>query len=52
MSLISAAAEQGRIIVTHDVRTIPKFAYEPVSSGDQNAGVIVVPEAMPIGEAI
>src|SRR5262245_1763799 len=51
-SLLSSAAEQSRIIVTHDVRTIPKFAYKRVSGGDQMPGVIVVPEAMPIGEAI
>jgi hypothetical protein len=50
--LLSSAAEQDRIVITHDVRTIPKFAYEQVSAGAPMSGVIVVPEAMPIGEAI
>jgi hypothetical protein len=50
--LLSAATEQDRIVITHDVRTIPRFAYERVSAGAPMSGVIVVPEAMPIGEAI
>jgi predicted nuclease of predicted toxin-antitoxin system len=51
-SLLNSAAEQGRILVSHDVRTIPKFAYERISAGSPMPRVIVTPEAMPIGEAI
>lgn len=43
------AAKQNRILVTHDIRTIPKYAYERVASGLPMPGVIVVPEDIPIG---
>lgn len=51
-SLLKFAAEQDRILVTQDVRTIPRFAYERISSGYPMPDVVVVPETMPIGEAI
>jgi predicted nuclease of predicted toxin-antitoxin system len=51
-SLLVWAAEQDRILVTHDIKTIPKYAYERVVAGQSMPGVIVVPEAFDIGEAI
>jgi len=50
--LLAWAAEQNRILVTHDIRTIPKYAYERVAQGLPMPGVIVVPEDLPIGQAI
>jgi hypothetical protein len=46
------AATQGRITLTHDVRTMPKFARERIRDGKYLPGLIVVPEQMPIGEAV
>jgi len=51
-SLLAWAAEQNRILLTHDIKTIPKYAYERVSAGQAMPGVIVVPEEFPIGDAI
>lgn len=51
-ALLRVAAEQDRIFVTHDVRTVPEFVYDRISVGQSVPGVIIVPEAMPIGEAI
>jgi len=51
-SLLNFATEDDRILVTHDLRTVPRFAYDRVISGFGMPGVIVVPEEMPIGQAI
>jgi predicted nuclease of predicted toxin-antitoxin system len=51
-SLLAWAAELNRILVTHDIKTIPKYAYERVVAGQPMPGVIVVPETLDIGEAI
>lgn len=50
--LLSWAADQNRILVTHDLRTIPKHAYERVKSGQFMPGVIAVPDSLPIGQVI
>jgi hypothetical protein len=46
------AAENNRITVTHDVNTIPKYAYERLAAGESMPGIVVIPEELPIGEAI
>ena len=51
-ALVAWAAEHQRVLVTHDVNTIPKYAYERVRMGEQVAGVVVVPEDLAIGIAI
>ena len=51
-SLLAWAAENQRILVTHDVNTVTKYAYERIGAGEQTAGVIVVPEDLAIGLAI
>lgn len=50
--LLAWAAEQQRILVTHDLKTIPKHAYERLTSGAYLAGVFALSDAVPIGEAI
>lgn len=46
-----AAAEE-RVLLTHDERTMPGFAYQRVAEGKLMPGVVVVPNRMSIGEAI
>jgi hypothetical protein len=41
-----------RILLTHDVNTIPAFAYDRVRNGLSMPGVFLVPKSMPIGQAI
>ena len=36
------AAESGRVLLTHDVRTMPKYAFARVTAGKPMAGVFVV----------
>lgn len=50
--LLAWAAEHERILVTHDVNTIPKYAYEWIQGGEPMPGVIVILEDLAIGKAI
>ncbi len=50
--LLAWAAENQRILVTHDVNTIPRYAYERVRAGQPMPGVIVIPEDLAVGKAI
>jgi hypothetical protein len=38
--------------VTHDVNTMPGHAYQRIRQGEPVAGVFVVPQGFPIGQAI
>jgi hypothetical protein len=46
------AAMQDRVLLTHDRRTIPPFAYARVAAGQRMPGVFLVSNVMPIGQAI
>jgi predicted nuclease of predicted toxin-antitoxin system len=46
------AAQAGRILLTHDVNTIPAFVRKRVTAGRPMPGVIVVPSVVPIGRVI
>lgn len=50
--LLAWLAEEGRVLLTHDVRTIPRFVYERVRAGQSVPGVIEVHKRTPIGQAI
>jgi predicted nuclease of predicted toxin-antitoxin system len=51
-TLLAWAAEKRRIVLTHDRQTVPSFAYERIRSHQFMPGVIVVSDALPVGEAI
>ncbi|MGL5825408.1 MAG: DUF5615 family PIN-like protein [Nocardioides sp.] len=51
-TILQWAADRGRVLVTHDIRTMPEFANQRVSSGLPMAGVIIVPTTMPMGAVI
>ena len=50
--LLAWAADENRVILTHDAKTFPNFAYERMANGEKMSGVIVVSNQMPIGKAI
>ena len=50
--MLAWAAEQNRILLTHDITTITCYAYERVAAGLRMPGVLVVPTTMPIGPSI
>jgi len=51
-ALLDFAAREGRVILTHDIRTMPKFARDRIKSGVPMTGLVIVPEQMPIGSAV
>lgn len=51
-ALLAWAADERRIVLTHDRQTIPKHAYERIRSQQPMPGVIVVSDTMPVGEAV
>ena len=46
------AALEGRVLMTHDTRTMGRFAYARVEAGAPMPGVLEVPDLLPIGQAI
>lgn len=46
------AALEGRVVLSHDINTIPAFAIARVNSGLPMPGVFIVASEMPIGMAI
>lgn len=50
--VLAWAATQCRVVVTHDVSTLTRFAYERVQRGEPMPGVIQVPRSVPVRRAI
>jgi hypothetical protein len=50
--LLTWATTQQRILVTHDLKTIPRYAYERLAAGESLAGVFALADTVPIGEAL
>src|SRR5436305_1203170 len=50
--VLAWAAEQGRVLVSHDVATLTAFAYARVEAGQPMPGLFEVGPAVPIATAI
>jgi hypothetical protein len=50
--ILAWAASQERILLTHDRRTMPEFAFARVRSGQPMSGVFVIDDQLSIGQAI
>lgn len=51
-TVLEWAASEGRILLTHDVKTVPKYAYERVGAGLPMPGVFVVGDSVSVAQAI
>ena len=51
-TVLEWAAQEGRVLLTHDVSTVTKYAYERVRTGQTMPGVFEVGRNVPIGRAI
>jgi hypothetical protein len=51
-TILEWAAQERRILLTHDIQTMPAYAYERIAAGLYMPGVVEVPMNMPIGPAI
>ncbi len=50
--LLAWAAENGRILVTHDHQTMPGHVANRIAAGERVAGVVIVPQVLQIRRAI
>ena len=50
--LLREAAILHRVLVTHDLKTVPRHAYARVATGELMPGIIAVPDDLPIGQAV
>lgn len=50
--VLAWAAQEGRVLLTHDVRTTPSYAAERLRNGQAMPGTVLVPQLLPIGRAI
>ena len=50
--LLTWAAQEGRIIVTHDRKTMPAHAADLMGKGEHLAGLFVAPRNMPLHRVI
>src|SRR5262249_9701345 len=50
--ILAWAAENNRIVLTHDRATMANYAYERVAAGETMAGVFILSDRLPIGKAI
>ena len=50
--ILGWAADNGRILLTHDRASMPSFAFERVVAGEPMAGVFVVHDRMAVRDAI
>ncbi|MCA0323777.1 MAG: DUF5615 family PIN-like protein [Actinobacteria bacterium] len=51
-AILDWAARNGRILLTHDISTMPDFAYSRVAAGEPMPGVIVIPISIPMARMI
>jgi hypothetical protein len=50
--LLSWAAEEERVVVTHDTRTMAGHAYERIAANEAMPGVLEVPDRLSVGRAL
>ncbi|NMG19650.1 DUF5615 family PIN-like protein [Brasilonema bromeliae] len=50
--ILAWAAQENRVLLTHDVATITRYAYERLTQGQPMPGVIEVSVDAPIGQVI
>jgi hypothetical protein len=52
LQVLALAAGQGRVLVSHDVGTMPAHFREFARAGKHSAGVFLVPQSLHVGTAI
>jgi hypothetical protein len=50
--LLLWASREGRVVVTHDRRTMPAHAADLMNAGKEVAGLFIVPRSLPLRQAI
>lgn len=52
LEILAWAARNNRIVLTHDRATMSDYAYERIAAGEALAGVFILNDRLPIGQAI
>ncbi|MGI8552394.1 MAG: DUF5615 family PIN-like protein [Dehalococcoidia bacterium] len=47
-TFLAWAASEGRVVLTHDIKTMPRFAYDRVEAGLRMPGVFAVNQNLPM----
>lgn len=50
--MLDWAAREGRVLISHDVATLGRSAWNRVAAGQRMPGVIHVPQSLPAGRAL
>jgi hypothetical protein len=50
-AVLAMAAKEGRVLVTHDRKTIPSFFGEFIKS-NPSSGVLIVPQRLPVADVV
>ena len=50
--MLEWVAREDRILLTHDLRTVPSFAYQRIRAGLRMPGVLAVRDTIPVGRVI
>jgi hypothetical protein len=50
--ILDWAAREGRVLLTHDISTVPLFACQRVKAGQRMPGAIIARESLPVGRVI
>ena len=50
--MLAWAAGEGRVLLTHDIRTITRYAYERVVASLAMPGVFEVSRTLPLGQVV
>lgn len=50
--ILAWAARYGYVVLTHDIATMPGYAYSRMGRGEAMLGLIVVPWLMTLGQAV
>ena len=50
--LLELAAQQDRILITHDRRTMTRHVLDRLAVGKRSPGLFIVPQQSPIGETV
>ena len=50
--MLALAAEQNRILVSHDFQTMPRHFGDFLQARGSSPGVLLVPQYLPVGEAV
>jgi hypothetical protein len=51
-TVLAWAAEHGRVLVTHDMKTVPRYVRERIQAGAPMPGVFEVPQSASLARAI